>query len=207
MAATRRFADGAIGFRLEGYDRSLPLVIDPTLVYSSYFGGGAADQINAVQIDSQGLLYTVGLTYTSDLAATDTAYSQANVAIGFSDLFIMILDTTAAGNYSIQYLSYLGGSGTDAPSDMVMDEQGDLFITGTTSSTDFPITGTSIQTTATSTTNNAFVVEFNPSLTGRTPSFTRPTSAGRATPSATASPSTRSAECMLSEPPPRSTFR
>ena len=48
-----RLADGAVGLRVSGYDHSRPLVVDPFLVYSSYFGGGAEDEINAVKIDSQ----------------------------------------------------------------------------------------------------------------------------------------------------------
>ncbi len=158
--------DGAVGLRLDGYDRSQPLVIDPLLIYSSYFGGAAADQINAAKVTSQGLLYVVGRTLTSDLASSDTAYEAANTASGTSDLFIMVLDTTAAGNFSVQYLSYLGGTGDDTPASMVMDSTGNLYIAGTTNSIDFPMAGASVQTTGSSTTNNVFVAEFNPALTG-----------------------------------------
>jgi len=158
--------DGAVGLRLDRYDRSRALVIDPLLVYASYFGGTAQDQISSIIEDSQGFLYAVGWTDTSDLAATEDGYSQANAATGAADLFIMVLDTSAAGNFSVQYLSYLGGAGDDTPSDMVMDANGDLFIAGGTTSSNFPMVGTSILTTPPSTTSNVFAVEFNPFLAG-----------------------------------------
>ena len=160
-----RLADGAVGLRVDGYDRTRPLVIDPFLVYSSYFGGAAADQINAVKIDSKGLLYVVGRTVTSDLVATAGTYSGINQAVGTDDIFIMVLDTTASGNFAVQYLSYLGGTSEDAPAAMDIDAAGNLYIVGTTASIDFPMVGgTPLQNVNPSASNNVFVVEFNPTL-------------------------------------------
>ena len=155
-----------VGFRLANYDRAKPLVIDPYLVYSSYWGGTAADQINAVKAGPNGLLYVVGKTLTSDLVATVANYSALNVRVYLNDLFILVLDTTATGNYSTNYLSYLGGTGDDNPTSMDLDYLGNLYITGYTTSADFPMAGNSVETSPLSPTSNAFVVEFNPSAAG-----------------------------------------
>jgi hypothetical protein len=69
-----QLADGAVGLRVGRYDHTKPLVIDPYLIYSSFWGGQAGDEVNAVKIASNGLLYVVGRTETSDLVATGTAY-------------------------------------------------------------------------------------------------------------------------------------
>jgi hypothetical protein len=158
-----QLADGAVGLRVGGYDHARPLVIDPYLIYSSYWGGGAADQVNGVKIAANGLLYVVGRTATSDLVASGTAYSGENQAVGANDLFIMVLDS--ANNFALQYLSYLGGTGDDLPSAMDMDANGNMYIVGSTTSTNFPmVSSTSLQNTAPSSTDSVFVVEFNPAL-------------------------------------------
>jgi hypothetical protein len=158
-------ADGAVGLVVGGYDHAKPLVVDPFLIYSSFWGGQAADQVNAVKIDSRGLLFVVGRTDTSDLVGTGSAYSLVNEAPGSDDLFIMVLDTN--NNFALNYLSYLGGTGEDAPSAMVMDAAGDMYIVGATTSADFPmVSATSLQNTIPSSTNSVFVVEFNPAIAG-----------------------------------------
>src|SRR5580698_6167258 len=60
-------ADGAFGFALGGYDRFLPLVIDPVLSYSTLLGGSGADAANALAVDSTGAVYVAGFTESFDL--------------------------------------------------------------------------------------------------------------------------------------------
>src|SRR5262249_45171070 len=59
-----------VGFALGAYDHDLPLVIDPVLVYSSYFGGtdatGLGDQGNGVAVDPSGNAYIAGVTSSTD---------------------------------------------------------------------------------------------------------------------------------------------
>jgi hypothetical protein len=158
-----RLADGAVGLRVGKYDRTKPLTIDPYLIYSSFWGGGAADEIVAVKMAANGLLYVVGKTETSDLVASGTAYQGTSAAIGANDLFLMVLDTT--NNLALQYLSYLGGTGDDNPTAMDLDAAGNMYVTGNTTSTDFPlISSTALQSTSPSSTGSVFVVQFNPSL-------------------------------------------
>ncbi|MFO0907368.1 MAG: SBBP repeat-containing protein [Isosphaeraceae bacterium] len=66
-------SDSSVGFVVGAYDRSQPLVIDPILVYSTYFGGSGDDRGNAVAVDSQGAAYFTGSTLSTDLATTSGA--------------------------------------------------------------------------------------------------------------------------------------
>ena len=159
-----QLADGAVGLSVSAYDHAKPLVVDPYLIYSSFWGGGAADQGNAVKIDSNGLLYVVGRTETSDLVATANAYSSTNLQAGTNAIFIMVLDTN--NNFALDYLSYLGGTGENDPEAMDLDASGNIYIVGETVATDFPmVSTTSLQSTLPSTTDSVFVVEFDPALT------------------------------------------
>jgi hypothetical protein len=149
-----------VGLRLDGYDRKRPLVIDPALVFCSYLGGTGADQINALKLDSQGHLYIAGSTTTGDLLATNGAYSTS--MISQTGIFLAIIDITPGAGYPILYFTYIGGGGTDTPSAIAVDEEGNVYMTGTTSSADFPTTVNAIQTTGAGSVNAAFMLELNP---------------------------------------------
>ena len=152
-----------VGLRLAAYDRTETLVIDPVLVYSTYMGGTASDQITAVKLGAKGSLYIAGSTATSDLPTTEGVYSGSNS--GLTDIFVAIVDTTASGAYGLTYLTYLGGANLDVPLAMDIDKSGNIYLTGTTTSTNFPTTGNAVQTTGGSTTQ-AFVVQLNPAALG-----------------------------------------
>jgi len=153
-------AGNTIGVRVSGYDRGRDLVIDPTLVYSSYIGGAASDVINAERLDSKGLLYLCGTTDTSDLQPAGNSY--LNSLQGITNSFIAIIDTTSAPSYNLTYLTYLGGSNIDVAKALQVDAQGDIYVTGTTTSTNFPLAGNSVETSGAATTVWAFVTELNP---------------------------------------------
>ena len=155
-----RVARNVVGLRVDGYDRKRPLVIDPTLVYCSYLGGAGNDKINAVQVDSQGHLYVAGYTTTSDLPATNDAYSTT--APSQTSIFVAILDTTPGSGFPILYLTYIGGGGADIPLAMVVDSEENVYLTGTTDSTNFPVTVNAVQTTGAGSVISAFVLELSP---------------------------------------------
>jgi hypothetical protein len=156
-------ARNVVGIRLDRYDRSKPLVIDPTLVYSTYMGGSGADQIVAARVDALGNLCVVGSTATSDLLSTTDTYQATNA--GLTNIFIAIIDTTPGNGYPILYFSYAGGKGTDLPTAMTLDPSENIYITGTTNSSNFPTTATAPQTAgAGAGIVSAFVFELNPGL-------------------------------------------
>ena len=159
-------AGGAVGLRLDAYDRSRPLVVDPVLVYSSYWGGGAQTQITCATGDSAGLLYVVGTDLSTDLTATSDAYKSSNESVGVTEIVLVVLNTTAAGDYAPTYISYLGGTNNDIVNNVITDNAGNVFMVGTTTSSDFPVVGNSVQATAPSVSSNAFVAAIHPSFSG-----------------------------------------
>jgi hypothetical protein len=149
------------GLVLGSYDPKRPLVIDPVLLYSAYFGTSLADQITAAKLGPKGLLYMVGSTNSYENATTANAVSDH--VVGLVDAFLLILDTNS---FTINYLSYLGGSNNDIATALDVDASGVAIIAGTTTSTDFPMAGPAIQTTGAATTVDAFVAKIDPSQAG-----------------------------------------
>ena len=150
-------ARDVVGVQLEAYDRSRPLVIDPVLAYSTYLGGTATDIIYAAQLDSRGFLYVTGSTDTGDLVSTDGTGTA-----GLTDIILAVFNAGPGGDDSLIHLSYLGGTNLDVARAMAVDAQGYAYLTGTTTSTDFPVVGNAVQTTGAATTVDAFVTVINP---------------------------------------------
>jgi hypothetical protein len=150
------------GFRVADYDRSSELVIDPVLAYCTYMGGTGTDQINAVKYVN-GKLYFVGQTDTSQQPPTDGAW--ANNLQGLGNVTVGIVDTTQY-NYPVIYFAYIGGQNVDIPLGMDVDRQGVVYVTGTTTSTNFPLTPNAFQTTGAGANTSAFVMKVDPSQYG-----------------------------------------
>lgn len=94
----------------------------------------------AVAVDENGDSYLTGYTASSNFPTTPTSFQPACSSTcqinGFSDAFAMKLDSTGT---TIMYGTYLGGSGTDVGNGIAVDSAGDAFLTGYTSSADFPV--------------------------------------------------------------------
>jgi len=153
-------ADNAVGFRVDRFDRKRQLVIDPSIVYSTYMGGSLADQINAVNLFSDGRLFIVGQTSSTDLGYINGAYN--NFISGVTNVFMAIIDTSAQGNFALLYLSYIGGSGIDIPVSVQVDASGLMYVAGTTTSTDFPVSSNAYQSTGAATTVSSFIFQLDP---------------------------------------------
>ena len=101
-----------VGFALGPYDRALPLVIDPTLTYSTYLGGsnvtGAAnDAGTAIAVDSYGDVYVAGTTTSIDFPVTAGAYQPTYPSPGSTAGFVTELDPIGS---ALIYSTYFGAS-------------------------------------------------------------------------------------------------
>jgi hypothetical protein len=123
-----------VGFQLGQYDHSKPLVIDPTLSYSTYLGGGKDDYGNAIAVDSSGNAYVTGTTASNNFP-TKHPWQGGNAG-GNSDVFVTKLN--AAGT-ALVYSTFLGGSGSDEGYGIAVGTlTGNAYLTGLTGSTNFP---------------------------------------------------------------------
>ncbi len=158
----RRNSDGSFGFEVASYDRRRELVVDPQIAMADYLSGANQDIAVAVGHDAAGFIYVGGTTYSTDFSITDSAFQSDNK--GTSDLFVVQLDPTQPSGAQVVYSTYAGGSSDDVMTAMAVDGAGTVYMTGQTSSDDFPL-GNAAQSTI-SGTSDAFVLWLNPSQSG-----------------------------------------
>ncbi|MGO9097611.1 MAG: SBBP repeat-containing protein [Bryobacteraceae bacterium] len=126
-------ARNRVRFELAKYDRKRELCIDPlVLVYSTYLGGSGEEWGEAIAVDAAGSAYVTGATSSINFP-TQSPY-QATYQ-GSEDAFVTKLAPT--GN-ALVYSTYLGGSGDDEGWGIAVDASGSAYLTGATSSTNFP---------------------------------------------------------------------
>ncbi|HEY0174282.1 MAG TPA: SBBP repeat-containing protein [Pyrinomonadaceae bacterium] len=139
-AGYSRTKDGRFGFALGVYDRSLPLVIDPVIVYSTYLGGSGADQGLGVAVDSSGSAYVTGSTASANFPVAGGAQPAHG---GLDDAFVLKLDPSGT---SIVYATYIGGAREDFGQAVAVGSDGSAYVAGRTFSTNFPVTAGALQT-------------------------------------------------------------
>jgi Beta-propeller repeat len=140
--------DEEIRFELSNYDQSRPLVIDPVLAYSTYLGGSSFDSGTGIAVDSFGAGYVTGQTSSLDFPTSGRLQSDCDDCSDQSfDAFVAKLSPTGS---ALVYSSYLGGSGNDQGTGIALDMAGSAYVTGYTTSMDFPVTPGALQTTVSS---------------------------------------------------------
>ena len=104
------------------------------LPYSTYLGGSGADEATAIAVDSEGNAYITGFTTSANFPTA----SFDNTFNGSVDVFVTKLNP---GGDQIVYSTYLGGTNNDQGQDIAVDEDGNAYIAGFTTSPNFPIRG------------------------------------------------------------------
>lgn len=122
-----------VRFAVNGYDPEQRLVIDPVIVYATYFGGSGDDYPGGIAVDGSGNTYFSGYT-TSTNFPTHPAQT-GSTAKGGMDAFVVKLDPAAQ---HVLYSVVLGGSSYDAAIAIAVDPAGNAYVTGATASSDFP---------------------------------------------------------------------
>ncbi len=128
---------------IDGYDETYNGQLDSCLVkinatgtgaiYSTYLGGSGIDEVASIMVDNSGCVYATGYTSSSDLP-TVNAYDDS--LGGFMDCFVCKL---SSDGQSLQYSTYIGGSGNDYGTGITVDSAGAAYMTGYTDSDDYPL--------------------------------------------------------------------
>jgi hypothetical protein len=147
-------ADGAVGFSLGAYDAARPLIIDPLMTYSTLVGTNDFNAATAIAVDSAGAAYTAGYT---DSDALPTAMPAQNFNLGSVAVFVAKLSPSGS---TLEYCTYMGGSDDDRAYGIAVDSTGAAYVTGTTTSPNFPTRYAEQSSLEGS--RNAFVFKLNP---------------------------------------------
>lgn len=133
-----------VGFAVGAYDPRHPLVIDPTLTYSTYLGGSKDEEGHGIAVSDAGEAYVTGVTYSTNFP-TGSPFGPSSVlqstngqgAGGTSGADVFISKLNASGS-ALEYSTYLGGSGLDYGAAIAVDGSGQAHVTGFTDSLNFP---------------------------------------------------------------------
>lgn len=125
-------------FDLGSYDSTKKLTIDPVLKLGTLLGGNDQDDVNAIEVGSDGAIYVFGSTYSTNFPIKDELLG----APGAEETPDAFVTKFAPNGKSLIWSTYLGGSSGDFGADLALDGTR-AFVTGTTYSNDFPLgTGT-----------------------------------------------------------------
>lgn len=126
-----------VSYHISGkYDPSLDLIIDPVLIFSSYSGSTSDNWGYTATYDSQGYLYAGGNVFGAGYPITPGAYQ---IVYGGASCDIAISKYDISGTFML-YSTYLGGSSTEVANSLIVDAFDQLFVLGTTSSSNYPVT-------------------------------------------------------------------
>ncbi|MBI3652845.1 MAG: SBBP repeat-containing protein [Acidobacteria bacterium] len=133
--------DSDVGFEVGAYDKSKPLMIDPVLSYSTYLGGSGYDAANDIAVDAVGNLYVIGTTQSINFPVINAPQSHSRND-NSADVFVAKLNPSGT---AVFYATLIGGSFLDYGNSIAVDASGNVYVTGSTSSSDFPVSANAFQ--------------------------------------------------------------
>jgi hypothetical protein len=154
----RQLAGGKIGFSIGDYDHSRELVIDPVLSYSTYLGGAGTEgglvgsspeNLVKVAVDNAQQIYLAGSTNSAYFFPppinpnNQPIQSKLN---GSQNIFIAVINANpnVPANQQLVYATYLGGSGAESLAGIAVDKNRNIFVAGTTTSSNYPTTSSAL---------------------------------------------------------------
>lgn len=146
----RKASRNIVSIELAPYDRSRPLIIDPTISYATYIGGsvsGSVAFLEAITADSSGHAIVAGFCENGGYPTTTNLPNDQNSSFANS---VVATEFSADGS-SLIYSAVFGGTHNsaggitdDEAHGVAVDQQGNIYVTGTTDSINFPISNTAI---------------------------------------------------------------
>jgi RHS repeat-associated protein len=124
----------AYGFQVASYDPAHPLIIDPTLYYSTFLGGSGYDAATGIAVDGNKNVYITGSTASWDFLGIRR--DSARRAWDLQDAFVVKL---TEDGHSLVYAAYLGGTGLTGGAAVAADTDGNAYLTGSTWSSNYPV--------------------------------------------------------------------
>jgi hypothetical protein len=163
-ASYRKNGDGSFGFQVGAYNRSRALVIDPTVTVAHYFGGSYQDIAYGIGHDAKGRIYVGGTTESKDLPLVGSSLQTTEG--GGLDLFLAVINPALSPSSQVIYVTYIGGTQDETFGAMTVGPNGDVYMTGSTVSSNFPLANAA-QTKIAGTTAaaDAFVLQLSPTQT------------------------------------------
>lgn len=134
---------GRISFSVGSYDKSIPLIIDPTLVAATYTGSFADNWGYTATYDNAGNIYTGGIAsasgYPTTVGAFQTTFGGGGNGGNFYPFDISLTKYNPTGS-AIMFSTYYGGSDNEQPHSMFVNSNNELYVAGRTWSSNFPTT-------------------------------------------------------------------
>ena len=147
-----------IGFVIDAYNRELPLVIDPVILYSTFLGGDKGETGYGIERDAAGNIYVMGRTNSMNFPVTAQALRKTTTTVGN----VFIAKINPAGT-ALVYATYFGtDQGGEDVYDFKVDAAGNAYLTGRAYDANFPLTTNAARTTLVGP-NEAYVAKLNPS--------------------------------------------
>ncbi len=149
--------DNVLSFELpEGYDRHYPLIIDPSVVFSTFSGStGGSKYGYSSAYDQDGNFYLGALALSTGWPVTTGAFQTTYG--GSNDVAINKYNSTGS---TLLWSTYYGGNNVDIPHSLIVNEQNELIVVGTTASSNLPVSANGYDRTLGGA-NDLFVVHFN----------------------------------------------
>lgn len=153
-----------VAFDLGDHDRTAPLTIDPSLVYTTSLAADVGSDVSDdVAVDSTGATYVSGGTNATNFPATPGAYDTAKAGTytySYFDNYDAFVAKISPDGSTLVYATYLGGTRSDEAYAIAVDGSGAAYVTGATSSSDFPTTPGTYSSSFAS--EKAFVAKLSP---------------------------------------------
>ena len=135
-----------------------------SLLYATFLGGDDQDVAQSIAVDISSNAYVTGFTYSTNFP-TSIGAIQTNPPGFFVTAFVTKLNPTLTGTASLIYSTYLGGNdfeNLDSPGGIAVDTSSNAYVTGSTTSTNFPVTADAFQTDNPSGSTLVFITKIGP---------------------------------------------